>query len=57
MQKLTEKQIDLRNFSFDSKLLSLFPAQFAYDKRIVPLWQASLYTHLTRVIIFAKIGA
>ena len=39
MQKLTEKQIDLHNFSFDSKLLSLFPAQFAYDKRIVPLWQ------------------
>jgi type II secretion system protein E len=33
------KEIDLRNFSYDSALLSLFPADFAYDRCVLPLWR------------------
>lgn len=39
MEKMEQKQMDLRDFSFDSNLLSLFPADFAYQRQVVPLRQ------------------
>mgnify|MGYP000983722438 FL=1 len=47
---MTEEQIDLRNFSFDSGLLSLLPAAFAYARGVLPLRREGdlLYVAMSR---------